>query len=86
MLSSIPINLIRQWCYCPRKVYYFELTDYKVNYPSWVQQGTDFHQREQLLWQRRNLSRFNLQSGTIHHNFVLKSENLQLHGIADMAI
>lgn len=83
---SIPVNLIRQWCYCPRKVYYFELTDFKVEHPVWVRQGEDFHLLEEKLWQRRNLSRFNLRSGKTHHNLTVRSDALGLHGIVDMAV
>ena len=87
VLSSIPINLIRQWCYCPRKVYYFELTEFKVMYPTWISQGEDFHKLEEQLWQRRNLSRFGLKEGKIYHNLAVKSKNrLGMHGIVDMAI
>jgi len=85
-LSSVPVNLIRQWCYCPRKVYYFELTDFKVAYPTWVEQGEDFHRMETKLWQRRNLSRFNLDKGEVHHNLAIRDDELGLHGIVDMAI
>lgn len=86
MLSSVPVNLIRQWCYCPRKVYYFELTDFKVTYPTWVRQGEDFHRQEEKLWSRRNLSRFNITSGKTHHNLNVRDNELGLHGIVDMAI
>ena len=86
MLSSIPVNLIRQWCYCPRVVYYLELIDIPIHRPTWVKQGKDFHQSEEKLWQRRNLSRFGLQKGKKHYNFLMKSEDLKLHGIADMII
>lgn len=86
MLYSIPINLIRQWCYCPRVVYYMELTKVSFYRPTWVKQGEQFHQIEQKLWRRRNLSRFNLQNGKIHHNLMIRSAKFGLHGIVDMAI
>ena len=86
MSFSIPVNLLRQWCYCPRKVYYFELTNFKVSYPLWVRQGEDFHCLEEKLWQRRNLSRFKLKEGKLYHNLFLKNEELGFHGIVDMAI
>ena len=86
MLSSIPVNLIRQWCYCPRVVYYMELTDISVHRPAWVKQGENFHRLEEKLWQRRNLSRFKLASGKTHHNLAMRSNELGLHGIVDMAI
>ena len=85
-LFSVPVNLIRQWCYCPRVVYYMELTDTAFHRPRWVEQGKSFHHREEKLWQRRNLSRFNLKSGKTYHNLTLQSDTLKLHGIVDMAI
>ena len=86
MLSSVPVNLIRQWCYCPSVVYYMELTDISIHRPIWVKQGEDFHQLEEKLWQRRNLSRFKLASGKRHHNLAMRNEDLGLHGIVDMAV
>ncbi len=87
MSSSIPVNLIRQWSYCPRVVYYQEMTELsRVVHPSWVKQGEIFHEEESLLWQRRNLSRFNLKEGKKYHNLSIQSPNLGLHGIADMVI
>ena len=86
MLFSLPVNLIRQWCYCPRVVYYMELTNVAFHRPIWVKQGSDFHQIEKTLWSRRNLSRFHLQKGKIHHNLSLRDNHVGLHGIIDMAI
>ncbi len=86
MLSSVPVNLIRQWCYCPRVVYYMELTDISVHRPIWVKQGEDFHMLEEKLWKRRNLSRFKLVSGKTHHNLVMRNDTLGLHGIVDMVV
>ena len=86
MSYSIPVNLIRQWCYCPRVVYYMELTKVAFHRPIWVKQGEQFHKIEEKLWGRRNLSRFKLQSGKIHHNLNMRSRHLGLHGIVDMAI
>ncbi len=83
---SVPANLIRQWSYCPRVVYYMELTNIDFHRPQWVKQGEDFHQIEEKLWQRRNLSRFNLESGQVIHNLRIKDDELGLHGIVDMAI
>jgi len=85
-LSSVPVNLIRQWCYCPRVVYYMELTDIAFHRPAWVEQGESFHRVEEKLWQRRNLSRFNLEKGEVHRNLAMRDDELGLHGIVDMAI
>ena len=86
MLSSIPVHLIRQWCYCPRVVYYLELTDFSVLRPTWVKQGEKFHLLEKNLWQRRNLSRFKISAGSVQHNLKLQDKSLGLHGVVDMAI
>ena len=86
MSFSVPVNLIRQWCYCPRVVYYMELIDMPIHRPVWVKQGEDFHQLEEKLWQRRNLSRFGLQQGKKHYNLSMKNDDFGLHGIADMVI
>ena len=86
MSYSVPVNLIRQWCYCPRVVYYIELTDYSVTYPTWVQQGENFHQEQARLWQRRNLSRFALDDGKIQLEKHGASNKYSIHGIADMVI
>lgn len=86
MSFNIPVNLIRQWCYCPRVVYYMELMDVAFYRPLWVTQGEEFHQTERKLWHRRNLSRFHLKSGKTHHNLTMEDDSLGLHGIVDMAI
>ena len=86
MSFSVPVNLIRQWCYCPRVVYYLELTEFSVKHPAWVKQGMSYHNREELLWARRGLSRFGLTDGSKHHSVAMADENLGIHGIADMII
>ena len=84
--DSVAVNLIRQWCYCPRVVYYLEMLGLPVERPRWVEQGESFHRREELLWKRRNLSRFKLQEGEKHYDLPLASARLALHGVVDMAI
>ncbi len=86
MLFSVPVNLVRQWCYCPRIVYYLELTPFAVSYPHWVKQGERFHEEEAKLWLRRNLSRFHLKDGKVHLGLSAGSTIHQIHGIADMVI
>jgi CRISPR-associated exonuclease Cas4 len=67
-------------------VYYIELTDLPALYPTWVRQGEQFHEREARLWQRRNLTRFNITGGKIHLNVSAHSDMYGIHGIADMAV
>ncbi len=83
---NLPINLLRQWCFCPRVVYYRELLGMKALEPLWSKQGGAYHQRETILFKRRNLSRFHLKEGIKHHNINLKNKTLRLHGISDLII
>ena len=86
MLFDVPAHLVRQWCYCPRIVYYIELTDFAVDYPRWVRQGEKFHLKEAQRWKRRNLSRFNLENGQLHMDCAMRSMKHHLYGVADMVI
>ena len=83
---SLPVNLLRQWCFCPRVVYYRELLGVKSFEPIWSKQGSLYHKKETELFKRRNLSRFKLSEGTKHHNINLKDEALRLHGICDLIV
>lgn len=86
MSYSLPVNLLRQWMFCPRVVYYQELLNVKIKYPLWVKQGEEHHVRENELFKRRNLSRFKLSEGKKIYNQYLKSSTLKLHGVSDMII
>ena len=63
-----------------------ELTSFTPVYPIWVNQGEMFHQDEIKLWQRRNLSRFDLEQGKVYFDYYLSSKKFNLHGIADMLV
>ena len=83
---SLPVNLLRQWCFCPRVVYYRELLGMNVLEPIWSKQGSEYHKKETELFKRRNLTRFNLSSGIKHYNINLKGESIKIHGICDLVI
>ena len=72
--------------FCPRIVYYIELSSLQPQYPMWVKQGADFHTLQSDLWKRRNLSRFSLDKGKVELSLSLKSDRHRLHGEVDMAI
>ena len=63
-----------------------ELQKVPVKFPIWIEQGEVFQRSEEILWKRRNLSRFNLQTGSKHFNLSLSDEEIRMHGIVDMAI
>lgn len=80
---SIPINLIRQWHFCPRVVYYQELLNMKVNKPLWVSQGENWHDKIEKLEKRRSYHRYNLMTAKRQFKTSLKSTQYGLHGIVD---
>jgi CRISPR-associated exonuclease Cas4 len=80
---SIPINIIREWCFCPRVVYYQELLKINAHKPLWVKQGEDSHSKISHLEKRRSFHRYGLDAATRHFNVSLKSNNYGFHGIAD---
>lgn len=83
---SIPSSLFRQYCFCPRIVYFQYILGLKVPSPLWVKQGVDYHVREQQLSQSRTLKRYQLDIGKIEFDVKLKSEKWGIHGLADAVI
>ncbi len=83
---SLPISLLRQYCFCPRIPYYLELLQIKPSAPLWVQQGGEFHVTMENLLPRRTLHQFGLEGAEIRKNFNVKSERLRIHGILDFLL
>jgi len=83
---SIPINIIREWCFCPRVVYYREILNLNVVKPLWVSQGEDSHDKIEKLEKRRNYSRYNLDTAQRHFKASFKSTRYGLHGIVDWVL
>lgn len=84
--QSIPVNLLRQWHFCPRIPYYQELLRTHIVRPPWVEQGNRYETAQRKLFQRRNLSRFGLERGVLHHQVSLSHADEPFHGIADLLI
>lgn len=82
---SIPISLLRQFCFCPRIPYFSMGMQLKVESPLWVKQGVKAHDRQQMLYKRRNLTKFGIESQdySLRHNVYLQSDTLFLHGVCD---
>ncbi len=82
---SVPISLLRQFCFCPRIPFFQECMHLDVKYPLWVNQGVKEHDRYEMLSKRRNLKKFGIDSleCNIKHNVYLCSEELKMHGICD---
>ena len=83
---TIPINLIRHWCFCPRIVYYQELLQLNTYKPTWVYQGGELHSKIQILEERRGYKKYGLETAIRHFNISLKDPKYLFHGIADWVL
>ena len=86
--SDIPISMLRQYCFCPRVVYYHLVRQITSSEKLWVTQGINEHTRQTMLNNRRNLSRYHIDADNwkITNNIELYSESLSIHGICDCII
>lgn len=83
---KIPINMLRQYCFCPRVVFYHMVSDVNVIYPPWVKDGLIFHKRQKLLNKRRSLSRYHLRDtykAEFLHDVKLEHDDIQFLGQCD---
>ena len=83
---KVPANLIRQWCFCPRVVYYRELLNLSSAKPLWVKQGEDKHSQFNNLIKRRRFTKLGLEKGKRHFDISLTSYQLPFYGVADLVI
>ena len=86
MSYSLPINLIRQYCFCPRIPYFQELLKLDPPRPLWVKQGEDFHLKQEKVFKYRTLKRFHLEQAKQEFNVFVSADNLQLHGVIDSVL
>jgi CRISPR-associated exonuclease Cas4 len=83
---SLPVHLLRQHAFCPRIPYFIEGLGISPETPLWVQQGQDYHARQERLTRDRTLKRFGLDKATRHFRMRLSSKRLGIHGIADAVL
>lgn len=85
---DIPISMLRQYCFCPRIVYFYLVRQLTPSEKLWMKQGIDEHNRQSMLNKRRNLSRYHICSDNwrIKNNIELYNKNLSIHGICDCII
>ena len=86
---SLPVSMLRQYCFCPRICYFYLIRQLKPQSPIWTQQGLDEHQRQEMLLSRRNLTKYGIRSEgkiSIQYNLELQSEELFMHGICDAVL
>jgi CRISPR-associated exonuclease Cas4 len=82
----IPINLIRQYHFCPRIVYYNLLTNIKPIYPRHVSLGEDYHKIQEKLSKNRKFKKLKIYYEKMIINKYLEDESLEISGIIDLAL
>lgn len=81
----IPINLIRQYKFCPRIVYYNLLTNIKPIYPRQVSLGSDYHELQEQMIKSRKFKKFHIDYVEILNDKYLENEELNICGKVDLA-
>ncbi len=82
----IPINLIRQYTFCPRIVYYNLLTNIKPSFPRQVSLGSDYHILQEKLSVNRKFKKLNIQYREVILEKYIENEKLNICGIVDLAL
>jgi CRISPR-associated exonuclease Cas4 len=82
----IPINLIRQYHFCPRIVYFNLLTNIKPIYPRHVSLGLDYHKIQEKLSKYRKFKKLNIKYKDIIIDKYFEDEKLQIAGKIDLAL
>lgn len=83
---KLPINLIRQYLFCPRVVYFLEVLNIPKASPEWVKEGTKHHIKQTELFKRRTLARFGLENAEFKTNVSLSNDKFSFYGICDALI
>jgi CRISPR-associated exonuclease Cas4 len=82
----IPINLIRQYHFCPRIVYFQELTNIKPYYPRHVSLGEDYHKIQEKLSKNRKFKKLNITFEEVIIDKYIENVNLNICGKVDLAL
>ena len=86
MLYEIPAQIIRQWCFCPRIVYYRELLNISTHKPLWVEQGEKSHLNLKSLLRRRRFAKLGIDKGRYHYDCSVRSEEHGINGKVDLIV
>jgi CRISPR-associated exonuclease Cas4 len=81
----IPVNLIRQYKFCPRIVYYNLLTNIKPIYPRQVKLGEEYHTLQDEMLRSRKFKKLNIDYIETLHNCYMYSTTLDICGKVDLA-
>ncbi|CAA6815605.1 MAG: CRISPR-associated exonuclease Cas4 [uncultured Campylobacterales bacterium] len=81
----IPINLIRQYKFCPRIVYYNLLTNIKPIYPRQVKLGLDYHTLQNEMIKARKFKKLKIEFNQILNEKYIENSELNICGTVDLA-
>jgi len=81
----ISINLVRQYKFCPRIVYYNLLTNIKPIYPRQVSLGEDYHNLQNEMLNSRKFKKFHIEYEEILSDKYFENESLNICGKIDLA-
>lgn len=82
----IPINLVRQYHFCPRIVYYSMLTNIKPIYPRQVSLGVEYHDVQEKLSKNRKFKKLDILYDEIILDKYIENEKLNICGKVDLAL
>ena len=82
----IPVNLIRQYIFCPRIVYFNLLTNIKPFYPRHVSLGEDYHKLQEKLSKNRKFKKLNIIYDDIILDKYIENTDFNICGKVDLAL
>jgi CRISPR-associated exonuclease Cas4 len=82
----IPVNLIRQYIFCPRIVYFSLLTNIKPIYPKHVRLGEEYHNIQEKLSKNRKFKKLNIEYHDIVQNRYYEDQKYNICGKVDLAL
>lgn len=82
----IPINLVRQYHFCPRIVYYSLLTNIKPIYPRQVSLGVEYHDMQEKLSKNRKFKKLDILYDEIILDKYIENDKLNICGKVDLAL
>lgn len=82
----IPVNLIRQYHFCPRIVYFNLLTNIKPVYPRHVNLGEDYHTLQEKLSKNRKFKKLHIDFKEVITDKYLEDKSLNICGKIDLAL
>jgi len=80
----IDINLIRQYIFCPRIVYFHLFSNIKPAFPRHVKFGIQYHDKQNKLLTHRKFKKLKIDYLKIISDCYMYDENLDIKGIVDI--